>query len=146
MTHEEASKIVTHHLGAAQNGFGQTRKGWTVGAILPGCAASISVTAPTVAEAAADCAAQLRAAGWVPTHPRLEWSDNRLYLHMDRTHFVVATYLLPACDVLFHPDFSEWRRCNDVPALAAAIAEWCATNLPSLHLPLPPFPETPDAS
>jgi hypothetical protein len=62
---------------------------------------------------------------------------------MDNTRFVVATYLLPACDVLIHPDFSEWRRCYTVPGLVAAVAEWCATNLPSLHLP--PFPETPHA-
>jgi len=57
---------------------------------------------------------------------------------------VVATYLLPACDVLIHPDFSEWRRCHTVPGLVAAVAEWHAAHLPSLHLP--PFPGASNAS
>ena len=140
----EARKIARHHLGDALVSLargGPHSDDWIVVA----CAdiGARSAHAPTVDAAAADCAAQLRASGWEPSHARLEWADNRLYLCMDRTRFVVATYLLPACDVLIHPDFSEWRRCYTVPGLVAAVAEWCATHLPSLHLPL--FPETPHA-
>jgi len=141
----EARKIARHHLGDRLHWIGKggpTADEWIVQA-WPDAGHMIHAQAATVAEAAADCAAQLRAAGWTPSHARLEWADNRLYLCMDSTRFVVATYLLPACDVLIHPDFSEWRRCHTVPGLVAAVAGWHAAHLPSLHLP--PFPETPTA-
>jgi hypothetical protein len=135
----EAHKIARHHLGDTLTSLmrgGPTAGDWIVFACHD--QTEVSARAATVAEAAADCAAQLRAAGWVPTHPRLEWGDNRLYLYTGKTRFVVATYLLPACDVLIHPDFSEWRRCYSQAAMVATIAEWCAANLPNYHLP--PFP------
>ena len=145
MTPEE-TRIARHHLGDAVGAIyrgGPHGDDWIVSAFGDD-GAKVSARAPTVDAAAANCAAQLRAAGWSPSHARLEWADNRLYLCMDNTRFVVATYLLPACDVLIHPDFSEWRRCYTVPGLVAAVAEWCAAHLPSLHLP--PFPGASNAS
>lgn len=138
-------KIARHHLGDTLTNItrgGPTAGDWIVFARHD--ATEASARAATVAEAAADCASQLRAAGWTPSHARLEWADNRLHLCMDRTRLPVATYLLPACDVLIHPDFSEWRRCYSQAAMVATVAEWCVTNLPSLHLP--PFPGASDAS
>jgi len=135
----EARKIARHHLGERLHWIGKggpTADEWIVQA-WPDTGHMIHAQAATVAEAAADCAAQLRAAGWTPSHARLEWADNRLYLCMDSTRFVVATYLLPA-DVLIHPDFSEWRWCGAQPAMVAHIAQWCAASLPGIYLP--PFP------
>ncbi len=145
MTPDEARKIARHHLGDTLTTLmrgGPHAADWIVQACHGTTEAS--ARAATVDAAAADCASQLRAAGWSPSHARLEWADNRLYLCMDNTRFVVATYLLPACDVLIHPDFSEWRRCYTVPGLVAAVAGWHAAHLPSLHLP--PFPGASDAS
>jgi hypothetical protein len=138
----EAHKIARHHLGdqliSVYRG-GPYADQWTVHVGSPSVGIPGGLfTAATPDEAAREAAAQLRAAGWVPTHPRLEWGDNRLYLYTGKTRFVVATYLLPACDVLIHPDFSEWRRCYSQAAMVATIAEWCAANLPNYHLP--PFP------
>ena len=141
----EARKIARHHLGDALTSLmrgGPHGDDWIVSACHGTTEAS--ARALTVDKAASACAAQLRAAGWTPSHARLEWADNRLYLCMDSTRFVVATYLLPACDVLIHPDFSEWRRCHTVPGLVAAVAGWHAAHLPSLHLP--PFPGASNAS
>jgi len=146
MTPDQAHKIARHHLGERLHWIGKggpTADEWIVQA-WPDTGHMIHAQAATVAEAAADCAAQLRAAGWTPSHARLEWADNRLYLCMESTRFVVATYQLPTCDVLptcdllIHPDFSKWRRYYSQAAMVAAIAEWCAANLPSLWLP--PFP------
>ena len=150
----EAHKIARHHLGDTLTSLmrgGPTAGDWIVFACHD--QTEVSARAATVAEAAADCAAQLRAAGWVPTHPRLEWRSNdwQHYLHLciDR--------LSP--ELLFAAQFQDgtwnvFNRTNDAaPCIlrrgttktaAARVAEWCATNLPSLHLP--PFPETPDAS
>ena len=153
MTPEQATRIARHHLGEQLIHIyrgGPYADQWTVQV----ATASVFnptglVTAATPDEAARLAAAQLRAAGWSPSHARLEWADNRLYLCMDSARFVVVTYQLPTCDVLpicdllIHPAFSKWRRYYSQAAMVAAIAEWCATNLPSLHLPL--FPETPHA-
>jgi len=137
---KEARKIARHHLGERLHWIGRggpTADEWIVQA-WPDTGHMIHAQAATVDAAAADCAAKLRAAGWSPSHARLEWADNRLYLCIGRTRFVVATYLLPGADLLFHPGQSGWIRGLDAAGIAAECAEWCATNLPSLHLP--PFP------
>jgi len=98
-------------------------------------------------KAAAEAAARLRAAGWTPSHARLEWRSNdwQHYLHL------CIDSLSP--ELLFAAQFQDgtwnvFNRTNDAaPCIlrrgttktaAARVAEWCATNLPSLHLP--PFP------
>ena len=152
----EAHKIARHHLGERLHWIGKggpTADEWIVQA-WPDTGHMIHAQAATVAEAAADCAAQLRAAGWTPSHARLEWRSNgwQHYLHLciDR--------LSP--ELLFAAQFQDgtwnvFNRTNDAaPCIlrrgttetaAATVAAWHAANLPSLHLP-PPFPETPDAS
>jgi len=137
---KEARKIARHHLGERLHWIGRggpTADEWIVQA-WPDTGHMIHAQAATVDAAAADCAAKLRAAGWSPSHARLEWADNRLYLCIGRTRFVVATYLLPGADLLFHPGQSGWIRGLDAAGIAAECAEWCAANLPSLHLPLFP--------
>ena len=137
---KEARKIARHHLGERLHWIGRggpTADEWIVQA-WPDTGHMIHAQAATVDAAAADCAAKLRAAGWSPSHARLEWADNRLYLCIGRTRFVVATYLLPGADLLFHPGQSGWIRGLDAAGIAAECAEWCAANLPSLWLP--PFP------
>ena len=140
MTPEKAREIAHHHLGDrlhwVQRG-GPHASEWLVQAV-PLSGHMIHATAATPEAAARDAADQLRAQGWVPTHPRLEWADNRLYLCIGRTRFVVATYLLPGADLLFHPGQSGWIRGLVAAGIAAECAEWCAANLPSLHLPLFP--------
>ena len=120
-------------------------------------------TAVTVAEAAADCAAQLRAAGWTPSHARLEWArhttseNHTLDMLMDGAVLNVAVIVsieqvltqtyhyytnIPARRAAVVP--KRGTRFDSLEDAATHIAEWCAANLPSLHLP--PFPGAPDAS
>lgn len=105
-----------------------------------------AATGSTVAEAAADCAAQLRAAGWVPTHPRLEWESSKWQHHLC---FLMDNFRVELFFVSNGANgWTVWRRHdadNEVaacrvtaPVAAAHVAEWCAANLPNLHLP--PFP------
>ena len=71
----EARKIARHHLGDRLHWIGRggpTADEWIVQA-WPDTGHMIHAHAPTVDAAAADCAAQLRAAGWSPSHARLEW-------------------------------------------------------------------------
>jgi len=142
MNQTEAHRIASHHLGdtlTVVTRGGPTGDDWIIVACDDiGGHVVRSARAATVDAAAADCAAKLRAAGWSPSHARLEWADNRLYLCIGRTRFVVATYLLPGADLLFHPGQSGWIRGLDAAGIAAECAEWCAANLPSLHLPLFP--------
>ena len=150
----EARKIARHHLGDALVSLargGPHGDDWIVVA----CAdiGARSARAATVDAAAADCASQLRAAGWVPSHARLEWRSNRWQHHL---HLCIDR-LSP--ELLFAAQFQDgtwnvFNRINDAePCIlrrgttetaAATVAEWCATNLPSLHLP--PFPGASDAS
>jgi len=108
--------------------------------------------ASTVEEAARDAADQLRAQGWTPTHARLEWQPYRygvsLYLHIDshQQRLFNADHTSRGTFTLSDVNAS----CDDVmgygltaAGVMAAVAEWCAAHLPSLHLP--PFPETPTA-
>ena len=107
-------------------------------------------TAVTVAEAAADCAAQLRAAGWTPSHARLEWERDgdalRLLLRIDGwQHPVLSGQLFDNGSGWIG---NEQQDIAGYPATAAHIfrqvQRWHDATLRSLHLP--PFPETPDAS
>jgi hypothetical protein len=148
MTPEEANKVARHHLGETLTSImrgGPHGDDWIVFARHD--ATEASARAATVAEAAAEAAAQLRAAGWTPSHARLEWRSNgwQHYLHLciDR--------LSP--ELLFAAQFQDgawnvFNRTNDAaPCIlrrgttetaAATVAAWHAANLPSLHLP--PFP------
>ena len=158
MTPEEARKVARQHLGDALVSLargGPHSDDWIVVA----CAdiGARSARAPTVDAAAADCAAQLRAAGWSPSHTRLEWrsshGDHGLRLCIDHHAQVLFSAeehwktgrdgqtLYHLSDVHDDATISLW----ECPAAEVFeyIAEWCATNLPSLHLP--PFPETPHA-
>ena len=154
MTPDEARKIARHHLGDTLTHImrgGPHAADWIVFARHG--TTEVSARAPTVDAAAADCAAQLRAAGWVPSHARLEWRSNRWQHHLR----LCIDRLSP--ELLFAAQFQDgtWNvfdRINDAePCIlrrgttetaAATVAEWCATNLPSLHLP--PFPGASDAS
>jgi hypothetical protein len=143
-----AVRIANHHLGPTLSSIGRGGPygdDWIIRAAIE--AGEVSAQAATVAEAAADCASQLRAAGWTPSHARLEWRSNgwQHYLHLciDR--------LSP--ELLFAAQFQDgawnvFNRTNDAaPCIlrrgttetaAATVAAWHAANLPSLHLP--PFP------
>ena len=155
MTIEEAHRIAAARLGPALHNVtrgGPAADEWLVQAVPPS-GPLLSARAAGLEEAIGEAEAQLRAAGWVPSHPRLEWRSNGwqhyLYLCIDR--------LSP--ELLFAAQFQDgtwnvFNRTNDAaPCIlrrgttetaAATVAEWCAANLHSLHLP--PFPETPDAS
>ena len=156
----EAHKIARHHLGDRLHWIGRggpTADEWIVQA-WPDTGHMIHAQAATVDKAATDCASQLRAAGWVPTHPRLEsrkaHGAHELRLCIDRHTQVLFSaedhwktgkdgqLLYNLSDIHDDATISLW----ECPAaeVSAYIAEWCAANLPSLHLP--PFPETPDAS
>jgi hypothetical protein len=143
----EAHKIARHHLGDTLTSLmrgGPTAGDWIVFACHD--QTEVSARAATVAEAAADCAAQLRAAGWVPTHPRLEWERDgdaiRLVLHIDGWQH-------PVLSGQFFNNGDGWigNEQQDIAGYPATVAHifrqtqrWHAANLPSLHLPLPPFP------
>mgnify|MGYP000856016020 CR=1 FL=1 len=156
---KEASKIARHHLGDALASLargGPHGDDWIVSAFGDG-GAKVSARAPTVDAAAADCAAQLRAAGWSPSHARLEWrsshGDHELRRCIDHHAQVLFSAeehwktgkdgqtLYHLSDVHDDATISLWQ-CPAAEVFEY-IAEWCATNLPSLHLP--PFPETPHA-
>ena len=139
----EATRIARHHLGDTLHRCycgGAHADVWCVeatyqGAYHLGCA-------PTPEAAAVAVATQLRAAGWVPSHARLEWRSVRwqhfLHFRLDNLDKQVAAA----------SQFGDgsWRLyCRgDTPAVAtreeaaAVIAAWHAAALPSLHLP--PFP------
>ena len=157
---KEARKIARHHLGDRLHWIGRggpTADEWIVQA-WPDTGHMIHAQAPTVDAAAADCAAQLRAAGWSPSHARLEWrsshGDHELRLCIDHHAQVLfsaeehwktgkdSQTLYHLSDVHDDATTSLW----ECPAAEVFeyIAEWCATNLPSLHIP--PFPGASDAS
>ena len=143
MTLEE-TRIARHHLGDALVSLargGPHGDDWIVVA----CAdiGARSARAPTVDAAAADCAARLRAAGWTPTHARLEWRRNQLTLVVGSAPFPVATVVALHADaaVLIHPGMKPWEHRLNVAEALEVVAEWCAKNLP-YHLP--PFPGASD--
>jgi len=70
--------IARHHLGDRLHWIGRGGPHadlWIVQA-WPDTGYMLSAQGATVDAAAADCAAQLRAGGWVPIHARLEWFES----------------------------------------------------------------------
>ena len=156
MTPEKARKIARHHLGDALGAIyrgGPYANEWTVqvGPVTVGIPDSL-FTAATPDEAARLAAAQLRAAGWSPSHARLEWTrefdDFSLVFHYDALPVKLWSGKLYSNGTGWAFNDSSGNLYNGSPLpkkeIVRIIAEWCATNLPSLHLP--PFPalkETP---
>ena len=147
----EARKIARHHLGERIHWIGKggpTTDEWIVQA-WPDKGHMIHAQAPTVDAAAADCAAQLRAAGWSPSHARLEWTrefdDFALVFRYDALPVRLWSGKLYSNGTGWAFNDSSGNLYNGSPLpkaeIVRVIAEWCATHLPSLHLP--PFPETP---
>ena len=143
------TRIARHHLGDRLHWIGRGGPHadlWIVQA-WPDQGHMLSAQGATVAEAAADCAAQLRAAGWVPTHARLEWQRHQggceLRLCLDahsQVLFTAEEHYKPDRYNLSADHNGDEEVLWECPAaeVFAFIAEWCATALPSLHLP--PFP------
>lgn len=158
MTPEKAHEIARYHLGDRLYSVGRTgphANEWTVQAV-PMSGHMVHATAPTPDEAARAAADQLRAAGWRPTHARLEWERDGdgfdLVLRVDKYERTVL------CGEIF-ADGTGWATLenydhteSDCLALhptptaevLAAVTAWHAAHLPSLHLP--PFPGSSDAS
>lgn len=109
-----------------------------------------SMIAPTVAEAAAACAARLRSSEWAPSHARLEWTrattDAYLWLLVGTQKVCLIRFFLSEPEkhmaVAWTPLSFDSAPLPDADMLTT-FSEWCAKNLP-YHLP--PFPETPDAT
>ena len=143
--------IARHHLGDRLHWIGRGGPHadlWIVQA-WPDTGHMLSAQGATVDAAAADCAAQLRAAGWVPTHARLEWEPTgkgsvRLCLRLDKFTQVLFSMLrwgsgrVSVYDM--HTGLEENRVMDETQAADAVayMVGWCAAALPSLHLP--PFP------
>ena len=151
MTTEE-TRIARHHLGDTLTAImrgGPHGDDWVVYAFA--CGTEASARAATVDAAAADCAFQLRAAGWSPSHARLEWTrefdDFSLVFHYDALPVKLWSGKLYSNGTgwAFNDSSGNLYNGSQLPKaeIVRIIAEWCATNLPSLHLP--PFPETPHA-
>ena len=150
----EARKIARHHLGDRLHWIGRggpTADEWVVQA-WPDTGHMIHAQAPTVDAAAADCASQLRAAGWNPSHARLEWTrefdDFSLVFHYDALPVKLWSGKLYSNGTGWAFNDSSGNLYNGAPLpkaeIVRIIAAWVATNLPSLHLP--PFPGASDAS
>ena len=144
---KEASKIARHHLGDTLTTLmrgGPHAADWIVFARHGTTEAS--ARAPTVDAAAADCAAQLRAAGWSPSHARLEWEPYadgfRLVLRLEGVSTPLwwmmdhDGWFANTCDNVT-PEGGDYET-RPLAEIVRIIAEWCAAHLPSLHLP--PFP------
>ena len=97
-------------------------------------------------------AAYRRAAGWVPSHARLEWTrefdDFSLVFHYDALPVKLWSGKLYSNGTGWAFNDSTGNLYNGSPLpkaeIVRIIAEWCAASLPSLHLP--PFPGASDAS
>ena len=136
------TRIARHHLGDRYHWHGRggpTTDSWIVQAV-PIDGLMIVGKGGSVEAAARDAADQLRAQGWTPTHARLEWRRNQLTLVFGSAPFPVATVVALHDDaaVLIHPDAKPWEHRLNVAEALEYVAEWCAANLQSLHLP--PFP------
>ena len=146
MDPKEARKIARHHLGDRLHWIGRGGPHadlWIVQA-WPDKGHMLSAQGATVDAAAADCAAQLRAGGWVPTHARLEWERDgdaiRLVLLLDKVRSVqldgqlfdngTGWLAFESADIAGYPAI--------VATMIAAAERWHAATAPSLHLP--PFP------
>ena len=147
MTHE-ARKIARHYLGDRLHWIGRGGPHadlWIVQA-WPDRGHMLHASAPTVAEAAADCASQLRATGWTPTHARLEWQGDRPNYTLV---LVVGRFTAPILSISVSPDMwwlsaggSIHRARTPTDVWSAAVAHVASLDLPCV---LPAFPETPDA-
>ena len=126
----EATRIARHHLGDRLHWIGRGGPHadlWIVQA-WPDKGHMLDAQAATVDAAAADCAAQLRAAGWVPSHARLVW-------YAGEEGFTLSLCIDQLVQVLW-----MWLPADglDRATKIRSIQTWCAATLPSLHLP--PFP------
>ncbi len=153
MDPEEARLIARHHLGDRLHWIGRGGPHadlWIVQA-WPDKGHMLSAQGATVDEAAADCATQLRAAGWVPTHARLEWEPRpartalsedgdqeasaNLRLHVGTIRPLLVLWIRQEQgDVWTWPGWDVRRK---LPEVLKAVADYVAANLP-YHLPLFP--------
>ena len=144
---KEASKIARHHLGDTLTTLmrgGPHGDDWVVYAFA--CGTEASARPATVDAAAADCASQLRAAGWGPSHARLEWTrefdDFALVFRYDALPVKLWSGKLYSGGTgwAFNDSSGNLYNGSQLPKaeIVRIIAEWCAAHLPSLHLP--PFP------
>lgn len=144
LTSEQAYKIARHHFGekliavmrSGRNGFEWMINNVVKGKVQSGYANNL----PDFVKQCESAAAELRLAGWTPTHERLEWepNGNRLFLLAGRARLPIATYLLPTMDVLIHEVPGQpWHRAGTVAEMVEHIAGWVESNLPYY---LPPFP------
>lgn len=149
LTSEQAYKIARYHFGDRLIAVSHGSQGGFVWMVHDMDGKAQSGYADNKSDFVKQCevaAAQLRLAGWTPTHERLEWepNGNRLFLLTGRARFPVATYLLPTLDVLIHEIPSQpWHRAGTVAEMVEHIAGWVEDNLPYY---LPPFPEPPNVS
>ena len=142
----EARLIARHHLGEHLRDVIPVGSGYNVLIHLGdggyrGAFASEAEDLPAVCQ---EAAAQLRAAGWVPTHARLEWERDgdaiRLVLLLDKVRSVqldgqlfdngTGWLAFESADIAGYPAI--------VATMIAAAERWHAATAPSLHLP--PFP------
>jgi hypothetical protein len=160
MDPKQAQQIARHHLGDALMSVyrgGPYADQWTVqtGAPSVGIPGGL-FTAATVEEAAQAAADQLRAQGWTPSHARLEWQRRPAETSAERDPMPESANLvlqigrldapLYVLSIEADPDEPDMWCCQGrgpvfvfgpLSEVLAAIAEWCAANLP---LWLPPFP------
>lgn len=149
---EQARRIARHHLGEHLRDVVPVGSGYNVLIHLEdggyrGAFASEAEDLPAVCQ---EAASQLRATGWVPTHPRLEWEPESfgswyLRMHFDAIRMDVAA-IFPRKDMAVIlgcvKPVPPWTNLSfhTKEKAAAHIAEWHASNLPTLHLPS--FPES----
>ena len=153
MSTEEASKIARHYLGEYLRYVVPVESGYNVLIHLKdgGYTSAFATEAEDLPAVCREAAAQLRAAGWSPSHARLEWEPYadgfRLVLRLEGVSAPLwwmmdhDGWFANTCDNVT-PEGGDYET-RPLAEIVRIIAEWCATNLPSLHLP--PFPETPHA-
>jgi len=160
---EEATRIARHYIGGRLSELRPPRDGYgwivcTLPEFFPGATWSampaLFVEGATPEEAAREAAAQLRAAGWTPTHARLEWEDCgsdvvHLRFKVDNARLHVATcrhayryyYTVEIFAKAGKPAPKDRHLTKE--SRWSAVAEWCRETFPNYYLP--PFPETPSA-
>jgi hypothetical protein len=158
MDQKEATKVARHHLGDRYHWHGRGgphADGWIVQAV-PNAGHMIVGKGDSVEAAARDAADQLRAQGWTPSHARLEWQRRPAETSAERDPMPESANLvlqigrldapLYVLSIEADPDEPDMWCCQGrgpvfvfgpLSEVLAAIAEWCAANLP---LWLPPFP------
>ena len=146
----EATRTARHHLGDTLHRCyrgGALADVWCVeatyqGAYHLGCA-------PTPEAAAVAVATQLRAAGWVPSHARLEWRHGAgkdyalVYRHEGLTLPMYRVFASPLPDDFGAESLNLGTSAyGPLAFVLAEVAAHCADRIPSLHLP--PFPGASD--